>query len=197
MISRLKIITLAAFITSASAGGHPSTPLFNGQNFEGWIVPANNIWWTAEEGVMKVQSGPEQKGSILWTEAHFEDFALNLEFRMGEGNIDSGVFLRTEKQQIQIGISGSLQRDMTGSLYVPDHGYPGQATGVDALLRPSDWNTLRIKAIGNRYQVALNEEPVMDYTSEFGITEGPIGLQLHGNREMAIEFRRIEIRELK
>ena len=46
---------------------------------------------------------------------------------MGGGIADSGVFIRgenPESPQIQIGISGSLKVDMTGSPYVPKQGYP-------------------------------------------------------------------------
>jgi hypothetical protein len=86
--------------------------LFNGKDLTGWKAPEGNIWWIVEDGILKVRSGPDQKGSILWSEEEFTDFAVTLDFKFGEGIIDSGVHVKSQ-DQIQIGISGSLKRDMT------------------------------------------------------------------------------------
>ena len=81
-------------------------PIFNGKDLSGWKAPDDNIWWKAEDGILKVRSGPKKKGSILQTEAEFSDFVVDLEFKFGEGTVDSGVFIRNNREQIQIGISG-------------------------------------------------------------------------------------------
>ena len=124
---------------------------FNGKNFKGWTVPENNIWYTAADGILSIKSGPDKKGSIIWTEKQYENFIIEADFKMGEGIVDSGFFLRTENEQIQIGISGSLKRDMTGSPYIPGKGYPVEATNVKNLLKLSDWNTMKIKADKKTY----------------------------------------------
>ena len=173
-----------------SAEEEEMKPLFNGEDLSGWVVPENNIWWKVNEGILEVRSGPNQKGSVLWTERDFEDFVVELEFRFVEGTIDSGVHLRNQ-DQIQIGISGSLKRDMTASPYIPGKGYPVEAEGVADLLEPKDWNHLRIEARGMNYVTYLNGERVMEYTSDTGKAKGPIGLQLHGKRDMSIDFRDI------
>ena len=169
---------------------------FNGENLKGWVAPEYNIWWSAHDGILSAKSGPDQKGSILWTEKEYENFIVEVEFLMGKGTVDSGIFLRTDKQQIQIGISGSLKRDMTGSPYIPGKGYPVEASGVEQLLKLNDWNTLKIEAIGNVYKVWLNGQQVLNYESEDGIEKGAIGLQLHPQRMMSIDFRNIKIAEL-
>lgn len=170
--------------------------VFNGYDFTGWIVPENNIWWKAAHGVLSVENGPEQKGSILWTERDYGDFVIDLEFKMGAGTVDSGVFMRKDSEQIQIGISGSLQRDMTASPYIAGKGYPVEAEGVAELLKLDDWNKLTIVAVGQNYSTWLNGKKVMSYNSESAIERGPVGFQLHGNREMLIEFRNIAMAEL-
>ena len=120
---------------------------------------------------------------------------VEFEFRMGEGRVDSGMHVRT-KDQIQIGISGSLNRDMTCSPYIPGKGYPVEAKNINKLLRPKDWNTMRIQAIGKEYTVWLQGEKVMTYKSDSAIDEGPIGIQLHGGRNMAIDYRKLKLAEL-
>ena len=122
---------------------------------------------------------------------------VELDFRMGsEGVVDSGVFLRNEREQVQIGISGSKKRDMTASPYISGKGYPVEAEGVAELLKPHDWNTLRIRARGQTYTTWLNGKEVMNYTSETAVERGPIGLQLHPGRHMRIDFRAIRLTEL-
>ena len=111
---------------------------------------------------------------------------------MGDGVVDSGIFLRSENDQIQIGISGSLKRDLTASPYIPGMGYPVEANVRD-ILRPKDWNTMRIRVTGNTYSVWLNEVAVMTYTSTKMAAEGPVGLQLHPGNEMTVSYRNIRL----
>ncbi|MEM6916075.1 MAG: family 16 glycoside hydrolase, partial [Verrucomicrobiota bacterium] len=111
------------------------------------------------------------------------------------GTIDSGVHLRNS-DQIQIGISGSLKRDMTGSPYIPKKGYPVEAEGVAELLKMEDWNSMTITARGMDYTVSLNGKEVMNYTSDTGLEKGPIGIQLHAKRDMGIDYRNIRVVEL-
>ncbi len=191
----LLFIFLLALSVNARADHH-QTAIFNGKDLRGWKVPENNIWYLVEDGIMKIRSGPEKKGSILWTEKEFENFVVELDFRFGEGIVDSGVHIRN-MDQIQIGISGSLKRDMTASPYIPKKGYPVEAEGVKELLKAKDWNHMKIEAKGMTYTCWLNGQKVMTYTSESGQKKGPIGLQLHGSRDMGIDYRNIKLEELK
>ncbi len=169
---------------------------FNGKDFSGWVVPENNIWWSVQDGVLQATSDPEQAGSVLWTEQSYRKFIMQFEFKMGEGIIDSGIFMRNEHDQIQIGESGSLKRDMTASPYIPGKGYPVEAEGVKEVLKPKDWNAMTIVAMGTNYSVWLNGHKVMSYDSDTAIEEGPIGIQLHANRDMVIFYRNIAIAAL-
>jgi hypothetical protein len=195
-----KLLCCAVFLTSATAlvAGPKLKPIFNGKDLSGWEVPDGNDeagWYKAVEGVLKIQSGSKKKGSILWSKKKYRNFVVEFEFRMGEGRVDSGVHVRT-KDQIQIGISGSLNRDMTCSPYIPGKGYPVEAKNIKKLLKPKDWNTMRIQAIGKEYTVWLQGEKVMTYKSDSAIDEGPIGIQLHGGRNMAIDYRKLKLAEL-
>ena len=195
-----KLLCCAVFLTSATAlvAGPKLKPIFNGKDLSGWEVPDGNDeagWYKAVEGVLKIQSGSKKKGSILWSKKKYRNFVVEFEFRMGEGRVDSGMHVRT-KDQIQIGISGSLNRDMTCSPYIPGKGYPVEAKNIKKLLRPKDWNTMRIQAIGKEYTVWLQGEKVMTYKSDSAIDEGPIGIQLHGGRNMAIAYRKLKLAEL-
>tara|TARA_B100001057_G_C22859477_1_gene953895 strand:- start:2024 stop:2620 length:597 start_codon:yes stop_codon:yes gene_type:complete len=171
--------------------------IFNGKDLTGWDVPDNNIWFTVKDGVLKLENGPQKKGQTLWTSDEYENFEIEFDFKMGKGTVDSGVYVRNSREQIQIGISGSLKRDMTGSPYISGKGYPVEAKGVKELLKLDDWNTMKICAEGKKYTVWLGGEKIMTYESDSAIKKGKIGIQLHGNRVMSIEYRNLKARSLK
>jgi hypothetical protein len=196
-IALLTIITLFISTSFTSEKKDPKLKkIFNGKNLDGWVAPDGNIWWIAEKGILSARSGPDKKGSILWTEGEFRDFIIQMDFKFGDGTIDSGIFLRTDKQQIQIGESGSLKRDMTCSPYIPGKGYPVEAENIKELLKMGDWNTIKVKAEASVYTIWLNGEKVLTYDSDTAIEKGPIGLQLHPGRDMSIDFKNIKFAEL-
>ncbi|WP_223170214.1 3-keto-disaccharide hydrolase [Maribacter aquimaris] len=173
--------------------------IFNGKDLKQWNTPEGNIWWSVDAGVLWAKSDLEKQGSILWTKKNYKDFVVQMDFKFGEGTIDSGIFMRGDDEknaQIQIGESGSLKRDMTASPYVPKSGYPVEAHGIQELLKLDDWNTIKAMARGNTYKVWLNGKEVMNYTLENANLKGPIGIQLHPNREMSIQFKNIFVARL-
>ena len=191
-------VVLAAFALAPLCAEEPKLEsIFNGKDLSGWDVPKDNIWFTVKDGVLMVKNGPKKKGQTLWSLKQYSDFVIEFDFRMGKGTVDSGIYVRNSREQIQIGISGSLKRDMTASPYISGKGYPVEAKRIKELLKPSGWNTMRIKAKGKDYTVWLAGEKVMNYTSSSAIAKGKLGIQLHGGREMAIEYRNMKAADLK
>ena len=184
-------------ILQSTADNEELKSIFNGKDLTGWDVPDNNIWFTVKDGVLKLENGPQKKGQTLWTSDEYENFEMEFDFKMGKGTVDSGVYVRNSREQIQIGISGSLKRDMTGSPYISGKGYPVEAKGVKELLKLNDWNTMKICAEGKKYTVWLGGQKIMTYESDSAIKKGKIGIQLHGNRVMSIEYRNLKARSLK
>lgn len=165
--------------------------IFNGKDLQGWAVPESNPWWSVEGGVLRGKSDPENKGSIMWTQKSYDEYLVQFDYRMGAGTVDSGIFLGDESLQVQIGISGSLKRDMTGSPYIPGTGYPVEAAGVKKLLNPSAWNTMKVRVVGKTLTVWLNGQEVLNYDLPQEPVAGPLGLQVHAGNEMTIDFRNI------
>ena len=193
---RILICTVAfAALSSALVAQETFEPVFNGKDLSGWKAPEKNVWYLVQDGILQLRSSKDKKGSVLWTEKEYENFVMELEFKFISGTIDSGVHVKSD-DQIQIGISGSLKRDMTASPYIPGKGYPVEAEGVKELLKMNDWNQMRIEVRGTEYAVSLNGKKVMTYKSESGKAKGPIGLQLHGDRDMAIDYRNLKVGEL-
>jgi len=191
----LAFFLLLMVIVSTQAQDPKLKKIFNGKTLKGWVEPSNNVWWTVNDGILFVKSTAEKKGSILWSESKYENFIIQADFLMGDGTVDSGIFLRSEHDQIQIGISGSLKRDLTASPYIPKKGYPVEAKVKD-ILKLKDWNTMKVKVVGSTYTVWLNGNEVMTYTSENMPASGPVGFQLHPGNEMSCSFKNIRLAAL-
>ena len=193
------ILTVLVFATCliSYSGEKPQNPLFNGKDLSGWVTE-NAVCWTVENGILLGKNDPEKKGDILLTaKTDYRNFIMQLDFKMGEGRVDSGVFLRDSKEQIQIGESGSLKRDMTALPYIPAlKGYPVQVDTAEKILDKSGWNTLKIKVVGSSYTTWLNGKEIMTYESGTIVEKGPIGIQIHPGRDMDIAFRKILLTEL-
>lgn len=196
----MKKTLLCLGIAGLLASCDPSVSLFNGKNLEGWTCdPEEQAGdWKAVDGELEGENLTEQ-ASIIWTDAIYRDFEVECEYMALTDDYDSGIFLRGLSQQVQIGISRSLQKDMTACIYAPDDergSYPGRTEKVSEIHMPGEWNKLKVIVTGKRIQTFLNGEPMVDYTAVVMEEQGPIGLQLHGGVHMAIKFRNIRAREL-
>lgn len=185
---------LASLLFSGISFAAPEK-IFDGKSLDGWKLNGA-AYWTAADGILKGESDDKKQGSVLWTEKSFKDFTVEFDFRFS-GDVDSGIFLRAENEQIQIGTSRSLKRDMTGSPYIGNKGkYPQEAEGVKDLLKIGEWNKMKIVAKGNTYTVTLNGKQVIEYKSDTAKDEaGPLGLQVHPGVKMKVEFKDLTVEE--
>ena len=200
MKTMLKIPFLMFIFIMTAGCGDGYVKLFDGRTLEGWECDPAELasHWKVENGEI-IGENPDEQGSMLWTTRSYQDYELELEYITLSKDYDTGVFPRGGGHQVQIGISRSLQRDMTACIYAPKDekgAYPGQTDKVDRYHKVGEWNHLRIIMTGKRIQTFLNEEPFVDYTGIVINDEGPIGLQLHGGVHMAVKFRNIKIKEI-
>jgi hypothetical protein len=192
------LVSGMALLLSACGGG--GTPIFDGKSLEGWECdPPEMIGdWSAVAGELIGENRGED-ASILWTTQSYRDFEIELEYITLSDDYDTGLFLRGPSHQVQIGISRSLQKDMTACIYAPEDGqgaYPGQSDKVTEFHKVGDWNHLKVILKGKEIQTILNGEALVDYKAVNIPDEGPVGLQLHGGVHMKVKFRNILINEL-
>jgi hypothetical protein len=200
MKTMMKISFLFAVLIMAGSCGDGFVSLFDGKTLDGWECDPAGLasHWKVENGEL-VGENPDEQGSNLWTTRNYKDYELELEYITLTDDYDTGVFPRGDGHQVQIGISRSLQRDMTACIYAPRDekgAYPGQTDKVEEFHKVGEWNHLRIIMTGKRIQTFLNGEPFVDYEGIVINDEGPIGLQLHGNVHMAVKFKNIRIKEI-
>lgn len=181
-------------------GCDSSESLFDGKSLEGWRCDPleQSSDWRALDGELLGENSTEM-ASIIWTTSSFRDFEVEFEYMTLTDDYDTGLFIRGLTHQVQIGISRSLQKDMTACIYAPEDeqgSYPGQTDKVEAIHKIGEWNHLKVIVTGKQIQTILNDEPMVDYTGVVLVDEGPIGLQLHGGVHMSVKFRNIRIQEL-
>lgn len=176
------------------------TSLFNGKDLTGWKTPDPNPFWKAADGVLTGENDAAKKGSMLYTEGSYKDFEFEADARW-KGEIDSGFMIRQKVKskpgdnlQLQIGVSRSLKKDMTGSFYVGGYPEAGQAKEAAKLLKEGDWNSFRLVVQGDTVTVWINGKQASQYTDARFADAGPIGLQIHPGLDMKVEFRNIRVK---
>jgi hypothetical protein len=197
---------LSVFDGEAGAVPPPSDEqaLFNGRDLKGWTVDGADVW-SVENGVVVARGTGESEESTLWTLEDYEHYEISLSYKMEGDHPDSGVFMGNTTYQVQFGISGSLQRDMTGCIYYGGQG-KGRGTYIarfpepEKAVRKGEWNGIIIRVTKDRVEVTLNGKKVLDFTETEPTRsfnpKGPIGLQLHGKNDMNVFFRDVEVKEL-
>jgi len=149
--------------------------------------------WRVEDGTLVFDGG----GDSLCTAKDYGDFELYVDWKI-EKEGDSGIYLRGSPQ-VQIWDPAKWPEG-SGGLY---NNQKNPSKPLKCADKPiGEWNTFRIKMIGERVSVWLNGELVVDNTvlenywdrSKPIYPTGQIELQNHGS---TLWFRNIFIREIK
>jgi Domain of Unknown Function (DUF1080) len=206
------------------------TRLFDGKDLTGWRGRQPNFnpvdeakftneeraakqaeWNTARDAHWKVDPA---KGEIvsdgqsphLATAKDYGDFEFQVDWLMVSHNGDSGVYLRGYPQ-VQVWDPDNPREVKngapkgSGALWNNNPDNPGKWPLVKADNPVGEWNTFRIKMVGSRVWIWLNDKPtvagqVLDNFFDRAqplVARGPIELQTHGSE---IRFRNIFVREI-
>ena len=178
-------------------------PLFNGKDLTNFKAEPSKEFWRVENGILIGENNAAKKGDYLWTEKEYKDFVIEFDVRWKgttERGVDTGVEMRKPNIQLQLGISGSLKVDMSGSWYTGGKArYPesGQAKDAKTLMKPEgEWNHFRIQAKGDTFTCWINGTKASEYTDPKFSGAAPIGLQIHPGVVMKCEYRDIRLAPL-
>ena len=201
--SRFSVLLAFAFAVPAFAAEPKLTPLFNGKDLTNFQSDGAAEFWRIENGVLVGENNAALKGHVLWTKKEYKDFVIEFDASWKgttPRGVDTGLEMRKPRIQLQLGVSGSLRVDMTGSFYTggkPAYPEAGQAKNAKELLRPEgEWNTFRIQAKGDTFMCWINGKKASEFTDAKFNGAAPLGLQIHGNVVMKCEFRNVRIAEL-
>ena len=199
----LAIVLLFVTAFGAFAAEPKFVPLFNGKDLSNFKAEDAKTFWRVENGVLIGENDAAMKGHYLWTEKEYADFLIEFDVRWKtttERGVDTGIEMRKPRIQLQLGVSGSLRVDMTGSFYTggkPAYPEAGQAKNAKQLLKPEgEWNTFRIAAVGNTFTCWINGTKASEYTDPKFSGAAPLGFQIHAGVAMKCEYRNVKIAEL-
>lgn len=176
--------------------------LFNGKDFTGWERVGNQSWYV-ENGELVCGGGTDNSEGYLETRKYYDDFDFTLDFKqLSDGN--SGVFFRTYIKK-GVNLSG-WQAEIaplgmhTGGIYESGGGR-GWIASISAekesVLKVGEWNTMRIRAIGDNVTTWLNGVKMIELNDpKVGQGKGRIMLQVHENDIPKIRWKNIKIKEL-
>ncbi len=230
MIMKLHSLTLGSLVLSLCLVSHAQDsgfrPIFNGKDLTGWygLNPHSVVKLEGEKKAealkkmrdefakdWKVENGElvnDGHGPYATTEEEFGDMEFLIEYKTVAG-ADSGIYLRGAPQ-VQIWDKSQVfdpakptRRPHLGSggLFNNTPDTPGRDPLVVADKPMGEWNSFRIRQIGARTWVWLNDKLVVDgnvMENYYDRTKplpakGPIMLQTHGGE---IRWRNLKVREI-
>jgi hypothetical protein len=174
--------------------------LFNGKDLTGWKIYGTEKWYV-DNGQLVCESGPDKKYGYLATEKFYKNFDITVEF-LQESNGNSGLFFRSTIEGTKITgwqCEVAPQGHDTGGIYESyGRGWLKQIPDEkENILKPGEWNKLRLRVEGDRVQSWLNGEPMVDFTDEkIGKANGSIALQIHDGGGIKVRWRNLLIEEL-
>lgn len=174
--------------------------LFNGKNLKGWQIYGTEKWYV-DNGELICESGPDKKYGYLATKKFYKNFDLSLEFKQ-EANGNSGVFFRSTIEGTKVSgwqVEVAPPNHDTGGVYESyGRGWLVQIPDAkETILKPGEWNKMRIRVEGDHVQTFLNGEPMVDMQDEkIGAADGSIALQIHDGGGIKVRWRNIAIQPL-
>lgn len=178
-------------------------PLFNGRDLEGWIQDTPNVW-SVRDGMIIGKHTGQKWNDFLRTKETYGDFELAVEFRLLNGEGNSGVQFRsvndTHPHEL-FGYQADVGQQYWGSLYDESRRRKTLAEAPAPAIAKIDktgWHTYVIKARGNHISLTLDGMKTVDYTeTDRGLLQrGLIALQVHAGPGIEVCFRNIRIKEL-
>jgi len=174
--------------------------LFNEKNLDGWNIHGTELWYV-ENGLLVCESGPDKAYGYLSTKKYYDDFELSLEFKQ-EANGNSGVFIRSTFEETKVSgwqVEVAPPGNNTGGVY--------ESYGRGWLIKPEpekdkalkmgDWNTMRIRVVGDLIESWLNGTPMISLKDEkIGEGKGAIALQIHDGGGIKVRWRNLFVTPL-
>ncbi len=174
--------------------------LFNRVDLTGWIAYGTEKWFV-EDSLLVCESGPDKAYGYLGTEKYYKDFDLSVDFKqISNGN--SGIFFRSTVDgtkvsgwQVEVAPKG---KDSGGIYESYGRGWLNQIPDEkEEILKPGEWNTMRIKVVGSDVTTWLNGQEMTHLNdSLIGRANGRIALQIHNGGGIKVQWKNLIIKPL-
>ncbi len=195
------LVLLICFCCSSVLFAQKGKSIFNGKDLSGWNIHGTEKWYV-EKGELICESGPDKEYGYLSTTRKYKNFILTLQFKQ-EADGNSGVFIRSDIDGIKIKgwqVEVAPAGLHTGGIYESyGRGWlikPGAEE--EKVLRQGEWNTLKIRAMGNEITSWLNGVQMVHLDdAKIGEANGFIALQIHSGGGIKVRWKDIRVNDLK
>ena len=212
-----------AIVAEAAAEAKP-VALFNGKDLSGWKIVGGTGKFKAEDGCIVGYGKNVSGNTFLRTEKTYKNFEFTYEFKFIDRSGNSGLMFRANQKPSDNGngrVFGyqcegdNKDRSWTAGLYDEARRgwlFPTKSKDKDETSRRQaftdqgtkvfkweDWNTIKIRCVGNHIQTWLNGELRVDFTDtdkKNDTREGFFGLQVHGGKSCNVSWKNLNIVEL-
>ncbi|MEL1240333.1 3-keto-disaccharide hydrolase [Flavobacterium flavipallidum] len=183
--------------------------LFNGKDFKGWSKIGGKAEYVIKDGAIIGISKAGTPNTFLATNKKYGDFILELEYKVEEG-LNSGIQFRSQSRKeykdgrvhgYQFEIDPS-SRAWSGGIYDEARRgwiYPMEKNPqAKVAYKPSQWNHVRIEAIGTSVRTWLNGilcASILDNLPE--ASNGFIALQVHEIYKAEDEGKTVQWKDIK
>ena len=174
--------------------------LFNGTDLSNWIAYGTEKWFV-QDSLLVCESGPDKKYGYLATRNYYKDFDLTADFKQ-VSNGNSGIFFHSTVEgttvsgwQVEVAPKGN---DSGGIYESYGRGWLHQIPeDKENILKPGEWNTMRIKVVGPEVTTWLNGQEMTHLTdSLIGKANGRIALQIHSGGGIKVQWKNLNIKQL-
>jgi Domain of Unknown Function (DUF1080) len=183
------------------------TKLFNGKDLKGWKQLNGKAKYEVQNEEIVGTTVPAEPNSFLTTEENYDDFILELEFKV-DPSMNSGIQFRSESKAdymngrvhgYQFEIDPS-PRAFTGGIYDEarrDWLYPlDYNPAAKTAFKQNEWNAVRIECIGNTMRTFVNGVAAAHLVDEL-TPKGFIALQVHAIPKDQVAGKQIRWRNIR
>lgn len=196
-----KILFILFCFTTSAIIAQSNTKIFNGKDLKGWTIHGTEKWYV-DKGDLVCESGPDKQYGYLSTNKNYKDFILTLKFKQ-EANGNSGVFFRSGIEGVKISgwqVEVAPKDLFTAGIYESyGRGWLIKPKPEDEkILKPGEWNTLKIKVIGDEVTTWLNGHQMVFFKDEkIGKGVGFIALQIHDGGGIKVRWKDFKMKEIE
>ena len=125
----------------------------------------------------------------------FGDFRLIVEVKLVDNAGNSGIQFRSrrDKGDLMWGYQADMGKDWWGKLY-EEHGRKTLWNkNSDAAVKPGEWNTYEILAVGSKIRTAINGTLCVDLDDPKGRRTGMFAVQVHSGGPTEVRFRNFRL----
>jgi putative membrane-bound dehydrogenase-like protein len=164
---------------------------FNGKDLTGWTSDHMELWHVENGQIV----GKTEKGiahnNFLFSDLALENFRLVFQIKLVPNEANSGVQFRSipwENGEAK-GYQADIGHGWWGKIYEESDRGLLTKDGGEQYLKPNDWNTYEILAVGDHIRLAINGHVCSEISDLAGKKRGQTGLQIHAGGPTEVRFK--------